>query len=65
MTAFFARVAVFFVLLATIPRRTRTPDTVAYFKPWKCFWRAPHTTWGDFRLSLQKTEEKIWQYLKS
>lgn len=24
-----------------------------------------HTTWGDFSLSLQKTEEKIWQYLKS
>ena len=24
-----------------------------------------HTTLGDFNLSLQKTEEKIWQYLKS
>lgn len=24
-----------------------------------------HTTWCDFGLSLQKTEEKIWQYLKS
>lgn len=33
MTDFFACVAVFSVLLATIPRRTRTPDTVAYFKP--------------------------------
>ena len=37
MTAFFASVAVFSVRWATIPRRTRTPDTVAYFKPWKCF----------------------------
>lgn len=24
-----------------------------------------HTTWGYFGLSLQKTDEKIWQYLKS
>ena len=37
MTAFFARVAVFSVLLATIPRMERTPDTVAYFTPRKCF----------------------------
>lgn len=48
MTAFFARVAVFFVLLATIPRRTRTPDTVEYFKPWKCFLRAHAYHMGRF-----------------
>ena len=42
-------------------RPTRWPIS----RPESAFSVRTHTTWGYFRLSLQKTDEKIWQYLKS
>ena len=66
MTAFFRQCGRLFRSVGNYTTQdTNAPKRWPISRHESAFGVRTHTTFGDFNLSLQKTEEKIWQYLKS